>query len=141
MELKNFIKGTLEEIVGALADFEASSNNHGATAFTEIWTDGSGAASVGMLKAKKRQGQENAATVLTIHFDVAVTVETEGIKMAEGGLKFPGLGGAGASGTETDKNVSINRLTFSVPVELPVTESRATPSPDPVKIDFKGWNE
>jgi hypothetical protein len=140
LELKNFIKGTLEEIVGALADFEAGSNKHGATAFTEIWTDGVGAASVGILKAKKREGQENAATVLTIHFDVAVTVETEGIKMAGGGLKVPGFGGADASGSKTDKNTNINRLTFSVPVELPITKDRVQPTAELPEINFTKFN-
>lgn len=126
MELKNFVKNTLEEIVGALAEFEKSDKNYDATAFTEIWTAGGGAASVGMLKAVQRPGQANAATVLTIQFDVAVTVETEGIKMVEGSIKVPVVADASGSATATDRNININKLSFTVPVELPITESRKT---------------
>ena len=122
MELGEFITKTLTEISTAMAEFEASEKNPGMSVFPELYSSGDASATVGLITGKDESG--NQVTVMPMNFEVSVSVVDGSIKMAEGGLSIPGLGGAEAKGQETDKTVSVNRLTFSVPLQLPLNEAK-----------------
>lgn len=117
MELKEFIKTALADIVSAVRETQEEVKEYATIA--PLMSRGEKESSVLM--------KDGVAHVSNIDFDVAVTAETKentenglkaGIKVA-GILNF----GVGSKGDATESSQSISRIRFSIPVLLPRSAS------------------
>ncbi len=110
MELKTFVTETLNQILSGI--YEARKSEHGWAICTEINANSEEATKLKTFLTRHRQ------PIFNIDFNVAVTVEkgtdTKGtIEVLGGFLKL-------ASGGESNSsNNTINRVKFSVPIQMP----------------------
>ena len=119
MNLKEFVKESLVQIIGAIAE---------AGAFAE--SDG-GEINPASLEWREDQGHlliydaETGQMASLVEFDIAITT-TEGTeKGAEGGIKVLGMTvGASAHADAKSENQSQSRLKFSVAVVFPGSKQR-----------------
>lgn len=119
--VRKYISDSLEQIIGGLEDFAKSQGNNGATPFAEIGgainnLDGM---AIGVSK-KIGDTAYKSPTIMTVNFEIGVTVENDKLAVAGGALKIPGVAGAEGKGETHSKNANINKLSFSVPVQLPI---------------------
>jgi len=109
MELKDFIKGTLTEIIEAVTEVQAAVKPSGA-----------------MINPREygrdvRTTTNDGASIYQIDFDIAVTVsDTSG---AKGGIGVFVAGiGLGTKGETAESNVSQNRIKFQIPISYPMAD-------------------
>lgn len=110
MELQAFIKTTLLEIMGGIRDAQKE--------WSET-TDNNGVINPAWDKASEDHTK-------TVNFDVAVTAETSAQTDAGAGIKVWGVG-LGGSVSDTDRNSSVSRIQFEVPIIPPVIVVRDEP--------------
>ena len=117
MELKEFIKTALTDIVSAVRETQEEVKEYATIA--PLMTSGERTSAVEM--------KDGIAHISSIDFDVAVTTETKentenGIKA---GIKVAGVFNLGASskGDATETSQNISRIRFSIPVLLPRSAS------------------
>lgn len=101
MELREFVKNSLLDILGGIKDAQAEVQKH----------DGS----MGVVNPKF---EGHGLTVSTIKFDVAVTTASTTSGKASGGINVYAAKVGGASSTE-DTNSAVSRLNFGVPYVAP----------------------
>jgi hypothetical protein len=114
MELKEFVKETLTQIAAGVEESIASVRESGgyvnpATRINSKNTDNSHFASMG-----------HGRNVFLVDFDVNVTVVEETGTNAEAKLKVASLLSLGAGGESGNKSSATNRISFKVPLALPV---------------------
>ena len=100
MELREFIKNSLLDILGGIQDAANAVHQNG----------GLGAVNP-VDKAQIFKTQK-------VEFDIAVTASNEQAKGAEGGIKVYGLT-LGANGKQSEADSSVSRLKFEIPIALP----------------------
>ena len=114
MELKEFIKTALMDIVSAVKETQEEVKEYATIA---PLTDSGGE------KSSAIKLKDGVAHVSNMDFDVAVTTETKG--NTENGIKVASVFNIGASSkdnaTETSQNIS--RIRFTIPVLLPCSAS------------------
>lgn len=117
MELKEFIKTALTDIVSAVRETQKEVKEYATIA--PLMTQGEKGSAILM--------KDGVAHVSNIDFDVAVTTETKentenGIKA---GIKVASVFnlGAGSKGDSTETSQNISRIRFSIPVLLPCSAS------------------
>lgn len=117
MELRQFLKVSLSEIIQAMEDVADFAKEHGA----EI--------NPSTLEWRTDQGQvliydeESGLLATLVEYDVAVTSERGHEEGA--GIKVLGIGmGANAKTQYTSQNQSVSRIKFSVPVVLPTSKPK-----------------
>lgn len=110
MELQEFIKTALTEIVAGVAEASKAAKAHGGSVGSMML--------YGHLKENKILTDENSRPVSTVEFDIALAEGSS--KDTKGGigvyLGAVGLGSQGASHGETSTH---SRIKFSVPMVLP----------------------
>lgn len=117
MELKDFIKTALTDIISAVKETQEDVKEY--ATISPLVGMGDKKSSVGM--------KDGVAPISNIDFDVAVTTETKentenGIKA---GIKVASVFnlGAGSKGDSTETSQNISRIRFSIPVLLPCSAS------------------
>jgi hypothetical protein len=119
MELREFLKVSLREIIEAMEDVAIFAKQHGA----EI--------NPSTLEWRTDQGQvliydsESELLATLIEYDVAVTSERGNEQGVGAGIKVLGIGmGANADARYSAQNQSVSRIKFSVPVVLPTSKPK-----------------
>lgn len=107
MELKEFIRGTLEAIIGAIE--EAQAGPHGLHVSPAI--QGAERTSDGL---KTRSG----LLAYPIRFDIAVTAGDQASGKAGAGIQVFAIR-AGADAEVLTRNESVSRVKFEIPITLP----------------------
>lgn len=117
MELKEFIKTALTDIVSAVKEVQEDVKEYATIA--PLMGTGNKESAILM--------EDGVAHISNIDFDVAVTTEAK--ENAENGIKA-GIKiasilniGVGSKGDETESNQNISRIRFSIPVLLPCSAS------------------
>jgi hypothetical protein len=118
MDLKDFIRESLVQIVGgiqeandALKNTDAIVNPNGIVAYS------TGAKAFGRIG---KQLQERGSLVHLVSFDVALLAETE--KQTGGGLKISIASiGVGADGNKNESRSTESRIKFEIPVKYPTS--------------------
>jgi hypothetical protein len=103
MELREFVKSTLLDVMGGIKDAQSEWNNT---------TNGSGAINPVF-------GTVNVNDVQHVSFDVAVTAETATAGKGNAGIKVWSVG-IGGELSDSATNSSVSRIQFKVPVMPPV---------------------
>jgi hypothetical protein len=101
MELREFIKSSLIDILGGIQDAAA-----------EIHANDEARGAVNPLR------KEQIFSTQKVAFDIAVTAASEESKGAKGGVKVYVID-AGIDGKSTKSHSTASRLQFSIPVSLP----------------------
>lgn len=110
MELREFIKTSIAEIVAGVADAKEEIREHGATAGAEKL--------YGYVKENKVLTNAAGNPITFVDFDIALA-ETNS-KDTKGGIGvFLGGVGAGSQGASHGESTSHSRIKFKVPVVLP----------------------
>lgn len=112
MELQEFVRSALMQVVNGVRDAQNSADDRGGIN-PYIWQHGrDAAAKQGILESN------DGRWIHLVEFDVAITaVETEGKK---GGIGVvAGAVGLGARRESGSENTSLSRIRFSVPVAFP----------------------
>ena len=104
MELKNFIKGTLTEIVEAVKE-------------SQITIKGTGAV-INPPQYEIKERTKTGAPIFEIEFDIGVTVSDSSGAKGGIGIFMAGLG-VGTKAELNESNVSQNRIKFRIPVAYP----------------------
>lgn len=114
MELKDFVKETLVQI--------ASGVNESIAAVRESGGYVNPAAKIDISKSDGSHfsSLSTGQNVFLIDFDVAVTVEEETGTNAEAKLKVASILSLGAGGKSANKASATNRISFKIPLGLPV---------------------
>lgn len=116
MELKDFIKTALTDIVEAVKEAQDSVKD---IATIAPYTEGS--------KVTHIKTPDGYANISNIDFDVAVTTETtEGTSSGiKGGIAVAGIFNIGGNGNEeaAEKYQNVSRIKFTIPVLLPHASS------------------
>jgi len=112
MELKDFVKETLSQIIDGVMSAQEYVADKGAKINPTFPPFGRDKVGEALYDEKTRTFSQN------IKFDVAVTV-SEGAKTKGGIGIFVGEIGIGAQGQSTASNQSMSRISFSVPVVFP----------------------
>ncbi|HEG44492.1 MAG TPA: hypothetical protein ENH94_10640 [Phycisphaerales bacterium] len=117
MNLKEFIKETITEISGAISECNAELTDDG----TIVNPKNVSGASIefGKIYGYLEKGKDYKRPVHLVHFDVAVTATDKTGKKGGIGIAVGSIG-LGAQGKSEAENVSFSKLTFSIPVALPV---------------------
>jgi hypothetical protein len=106
MELKDFIKGTLTEIIEAITESQAAIKGTGAVINPHQYG-----------KTEKSYTGDNIQ-IFEIEFDVGVTISDSSGSKAGIGIFMAGLG-VGTKGELKESNISQNRIKFQIPVAYP----------------------
>jgi len=112
MDLQNFIKETLVQIVDGIADAQNSVEKTGAIISPKVSENFAHKGLSGMLPVAGKP----PATVVA--FDVALTA-TEGTDTKGGIGVVAGIVNLGTTGQSSNENTSFSRVQFNVPVILP----------------------
>jgi hypothetical protein len=118
MDLKDFIKTTLTEIVEGVHEAREIVKNHeAANQGAEVAPFVFGHTSATYIKLpSSHPGGEGPAVI--VEFDVAVTVVETSEKKLQGGAKLAILS-VGAGGNQSSQNTAVSRIKFNVPLALP----------------------
>jgi len=117
MELSEFVKQSLTQIVQGVKDSQGEIRRQGGFANPAIFSSASGQAS-----ATHFGTVSDGQNVLLVDFDVALTV-TDATELGAGGkLSVASLFKAEAGGKNKSINESTSRIKFKVPLALPVDE-------------------
>jgi hypothetical protein len=112
MDLKEFVKETIVQVVNGIADANAAlSSDTAFVASSNIQTDNN------FKYTTDKNGCKHYVT--DVDFDVAITVQNS--KTQGGGvyITVPVLGEIGGKGSRENTNASISRIKFSLPLALP----------------------
>ena len=107
MELKDFVRESLEQIIEAVSEVQAKAP-HGARINPRSI----------MGNPPVLRESEHGSLIQQIDFDVAVTAQ-EGTQTKGGIAVFAGWIGAGSHGQSTSTSQQVSRIKFCVPVLLP----------------------
>ena len=115
MDLKDFVVGTLTQIVDGVREAQSRTQHLGAKVNPHISTEASLVIRHGIFYADGQASQ-------LVHFDVALTaMEGTGTK---GGIGVvAGVFTLGSTGQSQAENTSVSRVKFSVPLVLPISPS------------------
>ena len=105
MELKEFIKGSLLDIMSAIHEAQLS------------WHEEVGKGAINPGRMDKMDDIDHHGR--QVEFDVAVTVATGATAKANAGIKVVGLDFGGTGQLNSD-NTSVSRIRFTVPIIPPV---------------------
>lgn len=130
MELKDFIKETILEISTAIKEANEEAEKNGLNIMVN--PDGIYGGSAHERSYTVQRDEMNTTRIIEeIKFDVAVTTEAEKTGNVKGGIKIASFD-IGGGGSLADKNSTISRITFSIPVSLPTSKWK---SPSWYKVD------
>jgi hypothetical protein len=110
MELKEFIKETLVEILNGVSEAQAE--------LTTIEAEINPRRKFGKEERERTSMSEHHCPVYDVDFDIAVTV-TEGQEAKARIAVFTGIFGSGVGADIKSANVSQNRIKFRVPISYP----------------------
>ncbi len=108
MELKEFIKETLVQIIEAIKDAQKSVGTDNGEIILKLSTQRS-----------KGEISHDGRVIHNIYFDVAVTVTEGSEKKGGGGIKVVSLFEIGGDGKRSESNIFQNRIQFHVPLTYP----------------------
>lgn len=116
MDLKQFVSKILQQIVGGVADAQASSEEGGKINPPIMMNQKNDAAKLKILRSDTGEG------IHLVDFDVAVSVEestetTGGVGLVVGPVVF------GSRGQSNAENSSISRIKFAIPIAYPNNKS------------------
>jgi len=100
VELREFIKSSILDILGGIQD-----------AATEVHNEGG-------LGAVNPVTKDQIFKTQKVEFDVAVTASNEQAKGLNGGIKVAGIS-IGADGKESETGSTVSRIKFEIPIALP----------------------
>ena len=120
MNLKEFIKETITEISGAITECNSELSGNGTVVNPRnvLGADYSSEKIYGYM-AKPTEETDLRRPVHLVNFDVAVTATDKTGKKGGIGIAVGSIG-LGAQGKSEAENVSFSKLTFSIPVALPI---------------------
>lgn len=107
MQLDEFVKTSLEQLIGGVAEAQKSATDSGATI------------NPGFRTPKSGEVASNGSVIREVEFDVVVTVSEETGSKAGLRVGLAGIG-AGLEGKSGRGESAVSRIRFSVPVVLPV---------------------
>lgn len=114
MDIKDFIKESLLQIVDGITEANAALEAEGASIPT------SGVVGDGVLWSVVKDGKKDKAVqFMRVDFDLAVTVTQGDNIKAGGGVSIASLFNAGASSEESNQSQSVSRIKYTIPLELP----------------------
>ena len=118
MELKEFVKQTLSQIVEGAKDFETEQSKDGATIKPRMdrVPNSEILAKNGVMFAGFGTG-DGIDYVTFINFDVAVTTEETGTTKKGGGIKIASIINADGSKENEISNSSVSRIQFKLPLQ------------------------
>lgn len=122
MELKDFIKQTILEISTAVQEANEEAEKNGINIMVNpknIFGNTNGERSYTL----KNKDESDIRYIEEISFDVAVTTEGEKNGNLKGGIKIATFD-IGGGGSLRDKNSTISRISFMIPVALPISKWR-----------------
>ncbi|MEY2557451.1 MAG: hypothetical protein QOE34_876 [Verrucomicrobiota bacterium] len=113
MELREFVAETIKEVIDGVLSAQEYAKGKGSHVNPPInfRTD----------QGMAMWDRNTAQPIQSISFDVAVTA-AEGTKTQGGIAVFAGAFGLGSKGQSDKSNETINRIQFSVPIALPISE-------------------
>jgi len=107
MELKDFIKGTLVEIIKAITEAQQEVKESGAQISPQEFGK------------VERARTNNNASIYEIEFDIGVTAtDSSGVKGGIG-VFLAGLG-VGTKAEASESNIAQNRIKFKIPIAYPL---------------------
>jgi hypothetical protein len=112
MDLKDFVAGSLTQIVQGIQKAQAD------TAGTGAWIIPAGSVLTPREKSTVLRTAQGEGYLHDVHFDVAITVSDEQAAKAGAGIKVFGAK-LGAEGNVTYQNAAVSRVQFTVPVVWP----------------------
>jgi hypothetical protein len=112
MDLKDFVAGSLTQIVQGIQKAQAD------TAGTGAWIIPAGSVLTPREKSTFLRTAQGEGYLHDVHFDVAITVSDEQAAKAGAGIKVFGAK-LGAEGNVTYQNAAVSRVQFTVPVVWP----------------------
>ena len=153
MKLDKFISNSLKSILQGMREFDKSEEDLGkmgavsnspagivetATVFPQLSAASKDLASTNLMKSAPIKGSDGYATIMSIDFDVQVTVTDDVMGVAEGSAGITGF--AKFKAKVQGKSISGNshRLNFSIPLELPLPTRSAKP-PAKKRVQRKNW--
>ncbi len=117
MELSEFVKVTLSQIVKGVAEAQAEARTNGGYVCPAFKPPSDVDGILGV--------SPNLQSVYAIQFDVAVVVSDARSKSAAGKISVVSLGGAGVAGEAKLSIETTSRIKFIVPLELPLDTDSA----------------
>lgn len=120
MNLKEFIKETITEISSAITECNNELSSNGTIVNPRnVFGAAHGSEKIYGYMAKPTEEKNNRRPVHLVNFDVAVTATDKTGKKGGIGIAVGSIG-LGAQGKSEAENVSFSKLTFSIPVALPI---------------------
>ena len=113
MELRDFVAETIKQVIDGVILAQQHAREKGAHVNPPL----NFSADQGL----QLWDRDTAQPVQTISFDVAVTA-AEGTKTQGGVAVFAGAFGLGSKGQSDKSNETVNRIQFSVPLSLPISQ-------------------
>jgi hypothetical protein len=113
MELRDFVAETIKQVIDGVITAQEHAKAKGAHLNPQL--------SFRTDQGVQMWDRERAQPVQTISFDVAVTA-AEGTKTQGGIAVFAGAFGLGSRGQSDSSNQTVNRIQFSVPLSLPISQ-------------------
>lgn len=133
MELREFVKDSVVQIILAIEDANRELEGHNAVVSPRCHFDTNG----------KYLADSDERSVLTeaFEFDVAITADSKTEAGGKGGIKVMGFIDAGGGASHEIKNSSVSHLKFRVPVLLPPNDLKGLQKEleMPPLPDRRGW--
>lgn len=114
MDIKDFIKGSLLQIVDGITEANTALEAKGASIPT------TGVAREGVwCSLVKDKNNPHTRLAMRVDFDLAVTVSQSDNLKAGGGISIASLLNAGATSENCSQSESVSRIKYTIPLELP----------------------
>ena len=113
MDIKDFIKESLLQIVDGITEANTALEAKGASIPISVGGEGVWATLV------KEGKDKHTKYIMRVDFDLAVTVTQGDNLKAGGGVSIASFFNAGASSEESNQSQSVSRIKYTIPLELP----------------------
>ena len=117
MDIKDFIKESLQQIVDGITEANTALEAKGASIPT------TGVAGDGVWWTLVKEGKDqHTKHAMRIDFDLAVTVSQSDNLKAGGGISIASLANAGAASENISQSEAVSRIKYTIPLQLPNLE-------------------
>lgn len=141
MELDYFIQSSLQQIIKGMRDFnkteeelgkfQAATTDRETIETANVFPELSGASDQlktdTLLKAKEVEGYKGRSTIMVISYEVTLAVTDQKMQVIEGFANAGGLFGLKANAEKKAIEATSQKLSFTVPLELPFFSRAKTP--------------
>jgi hypothetical protein len=114
MNLRDFVAGTLREILDGVTDAQAGGHRELINPHAHYLADDA---------PKTHFVTRHQSLVQMVEFDVAITVESTTEKSGGAGVKIFSVVEVGGGGSDAERSSNVSRIKFSVPVTFPRAKS------------------